>query len=117
MTTVLITKSAGKEYQSITCMGHAGFARKAVFTRRRSEFDMVCAAISILVLNTVNALDELAGETLKVTQDAQTGFLRCEFQGGLQEKSVFLLDAMVFGLEELSRTYGRKYLQVNFEEA
>ena len=49
-------------------------------------------------------------------QEEQTGFLKCEFEGSLQEKSVFLIESMVFNLENLSREYGKKYLQVKFEE-
>ena len=91
-------------------MGHAGYSRK------RSQPDILCASISVLVLNTINSLEELAQEKMTYTVNEETGFIKCDFEGQLQEKSSFLLDAMVFGLKTLSDTYGRKYLQVNFEE-
>ena len=53
---------------------------------------------------------------MTVTENAQTGFLKCDFECDLQEKSVFLLDSMIFSLENLSREYGEKYLQVKYEE-
>ena len=34
----------------------------------------------------------------------------------LQDKSVFLMDSMVFSLQNLSRQYGEQYLQVKIEE-
>ena len=89
-------------------MGHAGFARKGQ--------DIICSAISILVIGTINSLEELAGEKLTVVTNEETGFIRCDIQGSLQEKSSFLLDSMVFSLENLSREYGAKYLQVKYEE-
>ena len=90
-------------------MGHAGYAKK-------NQPDVLCAAISALVIGTINSLEELAGERMSVSTDEDTGFIRCDFQSILQEKSSFLIDSMVFSLENLSREYGEKYLQVKFEE-
>lgn len=90
-------------------MGHAGYAK-------RGQPDIVCAAISVLTIGTVNSLQELAGEKLQIMADESTGFFRCDFESVLQEKSGFLLDSMIFSLENISREYGRKYLQVQFEE-
>ena len=90
-------------------MGHAGYAK-------RGRPDILCAAVSALTIGTINSLEQLAGEKVAVTEDGQAGFLRCDFEGALQEKSVFLLDSMIFSLENLSREYGEKYLQIRFEE-
>lgn len=90
-------------------MGHAGYAK-------RGRPDILCAAISALTIGTINSLEELAGERLSVTENEQTGFLKCDFESVLQEKSSFLMDSMVFSLENISREYGGKYLQVKFEE-
>lgn len=109
MTTILIRKTSKKEYKGFTCMGHAGFAR-------RNQPDILCSAISVLVTNTINSLTELAGEKVGLVTNEETGFIKCDFEGTLNEKSIFLLDSMVFGLETLSHDYGTKYLQVKFEE-
>ncbi len=90
-------------------MGHAEYAK-------RGKPDIICAAISALTIGTIRSLEELAGEKLKIAENAETGFLRCDFESILQEKSGFLMDSMVFSLENISREYGRKYLQVKFEE-
>lgn len=113
MTTIVIRKNSKKEYRSFTCMGHAEYAGKHWFHR---EPDILCASISTLVINTINALEELAGEKMSVVTREETGFIQCEFDGSMQEKSVFLLDTMVYGLQKLSESYGTKYLQVKFEE-
>ena len=94
-------------------MGHAGYAPKRLFGKSP---DILCAAISTLVICTMNSLEELAGEKLTVVSDEETGFIKCDFMGVLQEKSIFLMDSMVFSLENLSKEYGEKYLQVKFEE-
>ena len=94
-------------------MGHAGYAKRRLFG---TEPDILCAAISALVISAMNSLEELAGEKLAVVQDEATGFIRCDFDGPLQEKSVFLMDSLVFSLENLSREYGEQYLQIKIEE-
>ena len=109
MTTILIRKTGKNEYNSFVCMGHAGYAK-------RNKPDILCAAISVLVTNTINSLEALAGEKMKVQTNEETGFISCEFQSSLKAESTFLLDSMVFGLQTLSRDYGEKYLKVNFEE-
>ena len=46
-------------------MGHAGFDQ--------SGRDIVCAAISILVINTINSIEELAAEKIIVDADEKAG--------------------------------------------
>jgi len=94
-------------------MGHAEYAKKKLWGRNP---DILCAAVSALVISTINSLEELAGERLTVVENEETGFIKCDFEGNLQEKSAFLLDSMVFSLENLSKQYGQQYLQVKFEE-
>ena len=94
-------------------MGHAEYAKKKLFGKNP---DILCAAISVLVIGTMNSLVDLAGERLTVAQNEETGFIKCDFDSILQEKSIFLMDSMVYSLEKLSEEYGEKYLQVKFEE-
>ena len=57
MTTIIIRKTEKKEYVGLICMGHAGYAE--------NEPDIVCAAVSVLVINTINAIEKLAGQKPK----------------------------------------------------
>ncbi len=109
MTTITVRKDKNGSYRGFYCRGHAEYAK-------RGKPDILCAAISALTISTVNSLEELAGEQIKVTADEESGFFKCDFEDILQEKSSFLVDSMVFSLENISREYGRKYLQVKFEE-
>ena len=109
MTTITICKTADGKYTGFTCFGHAGYAKK-------NHPDILCSAISVLVINTINSLEALAGEHLSTSTNDETGFIKCDFKSDLQEKSIFLMDAMVFGLKNISKSYGEQYLQVKFEE-
>ena len=114
MTTVIVYKNSNN-YKGFVCMGHANYAKKRLF---RYEPDILCASISTLVINTLNSLEQLAGEleNMTVTTNEETGFIKCDFENPVHEKSVLLLDAMLFGLKQLSKEYGTEYLQVKFEE-
>ena len=90
-------------------MGHAGYAKK-------HQDDILCASISTLTICTVNALEALSKEKVSSVTNEETGFLRVEIQSELQERSAFLMDAMVYSLESLSQQYGKKYLEIKFEE-
>ena len=115
MTTVIIYKNSNQEYKGFVCMGHANYAKKWLF---KTQPDILCASISVLVINTINSLEELAGEkeNMSVATNEDTGFIKCDFQCPVNEKSALLLDAMVFGLQNISQSYGEQYLQVKFEE-
>ena len=109
MTTIVIRKDSNLEYRDFYCMGHADFAEEG-------QPDILCAAVSVLVTNTINSLEVLAKEKITYATNEETGFIRCEFLEKIQEKSAFLLDSLVFGLQTLEQAYGKKYLQVKFEE-
>ena len=108
MTTITISRDKNGSYRQLTCTGHAGYANAGK--------DIVCASVSVLVINTINVLEDLAGECLEVAADEAVGFINCDFTAPLQERSVFLLDAMVYGLENIQKEYGNKYLKVKFKE-
>jgi len=108
MTTIMIRKTVHNEYSGFYCMGHAGYTQ--------DQPDIVCAAISILVINTINAMEKLAGQKPEVIQNEETGFIKCDFKDSPNEKSNLLMDAMVLGLMDISKAYGKQYLQVKFEE-
>ena len=110
MTTMIIRKSNTGIYNSFTCMGHAGYAR---FPK---EKDLVCAAVSVLVINTVNSLKELAHEEPELKLNEETGFIGCSFHKELSEQGKLLMDSMVLGLKGIEQQYSKKYFELKFEE-
>ena len=108
MTHVSIIKTRNGEYKGFNCIGHSGYAE-------RGE-DIVCAAISVLVINTINSLDKLAGEKIKLVTNDEEGLIDCRFEGQINEKSKLLLDSMVLGLREIKKQYGKTFIDLTFEE-
>jgi len=107
MTTIWICRDKRKAYRSVICMGHAEYAKAG-------ELDEVCLAVSVTVTNAMNALEALGNIRQTQMQNQETGFLRCDFLDELDEKSTFLMDCMVFSLQQLSEEFSGN-VQVMFK--
>ena len=110
MTTIIIKKSSNGEYREFNCIGHAGHG---FFFQK----DVVCAALSVLVINTINSLEEISHEEIKVVTNKKEGLIYCSFENDiLKEQSKLLMDSMVLGITEIAKQYGEKYVKLTFEE-
>ena len=93
-----------------SCSGHAGYADKGT--------DVVCAAVSMLVINTINSIDRLLPEdaaNMEVLSDEEKGEISCEFKIPPSEKAALLLESMYHGLRDSERNYGSEYLKLTEE--
>ena len=104
MITAKVIKRNG-EYSSFICKGHAGYDDLGK--------DIVCSAVSMLVINTGNSLEKLTGNRVKGVDD---GSLSWDFLEPPDEKGVLLMDSMILGLNTISRKYGNDYLRLTIEE-
>ncbi|MBQ9633369.1 MAG: ribosomal-processing cysteine protease Prp [Lachnospiraceae bacterium] len=107
MISIVIEKSSGI-CRSFSCVGHAGFAE--------SGKDIVCAAASVLVINTVNAIDQLTDTPIEVSTDRDSGRIVARFPRDPDEKAGVLLEAMEMGLQEICNQYGRRYISFQVKE-
>lgn len=103
----MITVTVYKEESIVTgfeCLGHAEYAE--------SGSDIVCAAVSALVINAINSMDEFLQEPIRVKMDQETGNICCTFLKQPSEKATLLLNSMLLGLQEIEKNYGEKYLKL-----
>ena len=108
MTTVTIYKSDSDSYKGFNCIGHAGYGK--------SGKDIVCSAISILIINTLNSLEHLAKEDFKVVNNEEAGLIDCRFDHKINPQSELLIDSMILGLKSIENQYGKKFIKLKFEE-
>ena len=109
MIRITVYKTKSGEYRKFICDGHAGYADYGK--------DIVCAAVSALVINTINSLEEIAGEPIQVEADESSGRISCFFsQLQLRESSRVLMDSLTLGLGRIEAQYGRKHCKLTFEE-
>lgn len=106
MITVDVYKTADGVIEGFECLGHAGYADEGS--------DIVCAAVSALVINCINSIDEFLEEPLRVSQNPKTGNIKCFFKNRPSEKALLLMNSMFLGLREIEKNYGNTYIKLTF---
>ncbi|MCM1263060.1 MAG: ribosomal-processing cysteine protease Prp [Butyrivibrio sp.] len=109
MTTVTFHKTKSGEYKGFTCKGHAGFDDYGK--------DIVCASVSVLVINTINSLEEIVHEQIDVDSNETDGVITCSFKAPLKETSKALIESLVLGITQIEKQYGEKYCRLKFTES
>lgn len=101
MIKITVFRNPKEQITAFTVDGHAGFAAKGE--------DIVCAAVSVLTIGTVNALADLLHIPLTVQAQEEDGFLHCVIPTDLDEKRAekaqLLLEAMLHSLKGVAAEY------------
>lgn len=79
--------------------------------------DIVCSAVSILSLNTVNSLEAFTDAKYNIDYDTNGGYLKCIInEDSLCDKAVLLLSSLELGLKGIEIEYPKdislKYKEV-----
>ena len=79
--------------------------------------DIVCAAVSVLTINTLNAIEKFADDRTSLVSDESKGLIDYRLKGNPTREAKLLLDAMVLGLEEIAEDENyREYMDLTYEE-
>ncbi|MBO5523949.1 MAG: ribosomal-processing cysteine protease Prp [Roseburia sp.] len=108
MTKITVFQNQKQEYMGFDCVGHAGFAFRGK--------DVVCAGISILVQNTVNAIENYTEEGFSCEADPKSGEIKFRFESPAGHDAELLVKTMILGLQGISASYGKKFLKIEFKE-
>lgn len=100
-------KDSNNNHIGFCISGHAGYAK--------AGNDIVCAAVSVLAINTINAIDNLTDNAYKV-ENGESGLIKFKFTSKIDEKGKLLIDTLIMGLIEIHNEYGDKYLELYFKE-
>ncbi len=87
--------------------GHAGF--------EEAGKDVVCAAVSALSINTVNAAENLTDAGFSCEQ-GDSGELNFHFTDSMGDREQLLMDALELGLTSIQEEYGKKYLSIHYTD-
>ena len=102
MITVEIRKS-GNDYIGFSSKGHAGYAEEG--------YDIICAAVSVLTVNTINSIEKFTDDAFKA--EAADGMVRWKFtEIPLSKEANLLMDSLVLGLKDIQENYGKKYIKI-----
>ena len=108
MTKVTIYKNVKNECVGFKALGHSGYAEEGE--------DIVCAAISILTFNTMNAIESFTDTNVSLEMDEELGLIEYSIDEPTKETSL-LLDTMVLGLQTMADNENyAEYIDLLFEE-
>ena len=103
---IITVKKRKNDYVDFRSKGHAGYAEAGQ--------DIVCAAVSALIINTVNSLETFTEEDFQAAEE--DGFVSIHFSGKNTEKGRLLMDSLILGLTEIEHSYNNRYLTVKVKE-
>jgi len=75
------------------------------FTIKNHGDSYVCSAVSMLVINTINSIETLAGQEFDCEYDQDVGYIELSLTGCIKEGTAILLDAMQLGLTSVKEQY------------
>ena len=108
MTQITIYRNQNREVERFTCTGHAGYSEYGT--------DIVCASISVLVINTINSIETFTSITYVCEADEETGDIDFRFTEEISPDASLLIESMILGLKEIQNDYGKKFLILDFKE-
>ena len=105
---VTIFQDSEQRVRGFESMGHAGFSEKGC--------DIVCSAVSVLIINTLNSIETFTEDKYDLVSDEEKGFMQVEFFDKLSSEADLLIRSMILGLQTIQNDYNRKYIHVKFKE-
>ena len=109
MIRVTIYKTSRHEYTGFDISGHAEYDDPGK--------DVVCAAVSALVINAVNSIEHFTVDETSCVSDEESGNITFRFSQIPSHDAALLLDSMIFGLEEIEENNEYEpYIDIIFKE-
>ncbi|MFR9146491.1 MAG: ribosomal-processing cysteine protease Prp [Mediterraneibacter sp.] len=109
MIRVTVYKTGRHGYTGIDLSGHAGY--------EDAGHDIVCAAVSVLVINTVNSIERFTEDKTSCISDEDTGSIQFRFINPPTHDASLLFESMVSGLEAIEENSEYEpYIDIIFKE-
>lgn len=108
MIQVTVFENQAKEYTAFQCIGHAEYAG--------AGDDIVCAAVSALVINAINSVEQLVSDEFDLVTEQESGRIDFSLKGGYSRESLLLIQSLVLGLQGIQKNYGTEYMTLIFKE-
>lgn len=104
MIEITVSKNAEGIYNGLSMKGHAGYAEYGQ--------DIVCSAVSVLVINTVNSIEQFTKDQVGINQNEETDIFEFQVISSISEETKLLLDSLLLGLKSVAEEYGREYIKI-----
>ena len=97
------------DYAGLDVLGHAGYSE--------AGSDVVCAAVSVLVINTLNSIERFTSDKISLVSDEETGMIEFRFIRKPSHDAKLLFKSMVLGLQEIEEdSEYEPYIDIIFKE-
>ena len=109
MIDVEIFQTSSGEYTGCRMNGHAEYAEYGQ--------DIVCAAVSALVINTINSIEQYTEDSFESSVDPETGTVLFKIKDmPVGSSSELLLKSLVLGLNGIQDEYGKKHIKLRIKK-
>ena len=102
MIKVTAKKNADGIYNRVCLKGHAGYAE--------CGFDIICSAVSVLVINTVNSIEQFTEDAFVVEQDEKTDRFEFYITSDISHETELLMKSLILGLQGIEEEYGNEHI-------
>jgi|UPI000483A70C uncharacterized protein YsxB (DUF464 family) len=96
-----------KKYFGFSVSGHAGYDIEGK--------DIVCSAVSALVINTINSIEQLTNDYYTKKID-EAGSIKFKLKTPASKESELLIKALRIGLCDIYEQYGNEHIRIFFKE-
>ncbi len=104
MIKIAIYKNAEHLITGFQVSGHSGYAE--------AGSDIVCSAVSALVINTINSIQQFTSDQFRLEQDEKTGYIEFHVVSPISNNSNLLLSSLALGLQGISEEYS-EYIKLS----
>ena len=91
-------------YNGFRLEGHAEYADPGE--------DIICSAISILVINTINSIEAFTEDAFLVDSNDAAGLIEFHMTSEISSESNLLLSSLSLGLHAMEKEYGNEYIEI-----
>lgn len=105
MVKVSIFKNKNGIITGFILSGHADYAEHGS--------DIICSAVSVLTINTINSIDRLTKDKFDLKQDEKKGLINMQIIGVPSNDTSLLLNSLALGLQAIEDEYSKKYIKIN----
>ena len=89
--------------------GHAEYAKRGK--------DIVCAAVSALVMNTMNSIHSFTSDVFDYNEHEKRGMIDFRIVSERSPETIVLLKSLLLGLQSIHEEYGEKFLRIDFQNS
>ena len=104
MIEITLRKSETGIYNGFLVEGHAGFDEYGK--------DIVCSAVSAMVINTINSIEAFTEDAFEANANEDGGRIEFKMVSDVSKESELLLKSLVLGLQGIETQYGNQFIKL-----